>query len=181
MTLKQFQTIKLVTVVILAIIFSRSIIYENYLVPVVVLVISTLVLWYLRRYVKEVIADERDWQTAGKAASLAIQIYAWFAVIVMIVLYAQRDLNPSYLPIAATLAYSTCFLMLLYALIFRYYHKFSLSNKKTFYLIAIILAIAVLAVFGLRLFSGEDDWICVDGQWVEHGHPDFPAPDQQCQ
>jgi len=180
MTLKQFQVIKLVTVIALAAIFGQGIVRENYLIPLVALVIAVLVLFYLRSKVKEVIADERDWQTGGKAASIAIQIYAWFAVILMLILYAQRNLNPSYLPIAATLAYSTCFLMLLYALIFRYYQKFSLSDKKIFYLIAIIIVIIVVAVFGLRLFSGEDDWICQDGRWIEHGHPSFPAPDKEC-
>lgn len=180
MTLKQFQAIKLIAVIGLGIIFGQAIVRENYLIPLAALVIAVLVLFYLRSKVKEVIADERDYETGGKAARIAIQIYAWFAVILMLFLYAQRNLNPSYLPIAVTLAYSTCFLMLLYALIFRYYHKFSLSDKKIFYLIAIIIIIAVLLVFGARLFSGEDDWICKNGQWIEHGHPSFPAPNKEC-
>jgi len=45
----------------------------------------------------------------------------------------------------------------------------------------IIVIIFVLAVFvGLRLLSGEDDWLCQDGQWVKHGQPSAPAPTFPC-
>jgi uncharacterized membrane protein len=130
MTLKRFQQIKLVFVVIVAVVFSQSIIQRNYILPIVVLIISLLVLMYLRRQVKEIIADERDYEIAGKSASYAIQIYSWGAVIGMFVLYAFRDINPSYEPIATTLAFSTCILMILYSFLFRYYRTISMGNKK---------------------------------------------------
>ncbi len=180
MTLKQYQIAKLVIVIILAIIFSQALIYKNYLIPLGAVIILSLILFFMRSKVKEVINDERDWQTAGKAAGYAIQIYSWFAVIVMLILYSQHDLNPSYLPIAATLAYSTCFLMFLYALIYRYYNKLCYLDKKVIYIAIIILIMVLMAVFGLRLFSGEDDWICQNGQWFKHGNPDFPAPTVEC-
>ncbi|MDD4938460.1 MAG: DUF2178 domain-containing protein, partial [Candidatus Shapirobacteria bacterium] len=70
MTIKKYQQIKLISVVITAIIFSQSIIYRNYLIPLATLVIVSLGLILLRRRVKEVIADERDYTIAGKASSL---------------------------------------------------------------------------------------------------------------
>jgi hypothetical protein len=33
---------------------------------------------------------------------------------------------------------------------------------------------------GLRLISGEDDWICSDGSWVKHGNPSQPIPSAEC-
>jgi len=180
MTRKQYQWVKITLVVILAAVFSQSIIYGNYLIPIAVLIIITLVLLYLRRQLKEVIADERDYQTAGKAAGLSIQIYAWVTVIAMLILYSQKDLNPAYEIIAMVLAYSTCFLMLLYAFIFRYYNKISLSDKKSIYIFVGVLFFIILTIFGLRLFSGEDDWLCKDGQWIKHGKPSFPAPTKEC-
>lgn len=53
-----------------------------------------------------------------------------------------------------------------------------IKNKKKF-IIAVILVL-VLVIFTIRLFSGEDDWICSNGQWIEHGHPSFPAPTVPC-
>jgi len=142
MTLKKYQKIKLAITIVLAIIFSQSIIYKNYLIPLATLIIASLGLILLRRQVKEVIADERDYLNAGKSAGLAIQVYSWVAVVAMFVLYAFRDLNPAYEPIAMTLAFSTCLLMLTYSLIFKFQNKTKFSqNKKTFIVLIIILAI----------------------------------------
>lgn len=144
------------------------------------MIASALVLMLLRRQVKGVIADERDWAVGGKSALLSIQIYAWLATISMFVLYGLRDINPAYEPIAITLAFSTCLLMLVYAVIFKYYNHFKLSNKKTIYLVLAIALFFAVAVVSLRVFSGEDNWICQKGTWHKHGNPSFPAPSIQC-
>jgi uncharacterized membrane protein len=180
MTLKQFKIVKLIAVFFLAVVFSQAIIFKNYLIPIVVLISAYLILFYLRGRVKEVIADERDYLTGGRSALLAMQIYAWVAVIAMFILYANRDLNPAYEPVAMTLAYSTCLLMLFYAVIFRYYNKVKLSDKKLIYTILVIILFLVLAVASLRIFSGEDDWICKNGEWIKHGQPSFAAPSAEC-
>ena len=184
MDIKKYTAIKLAVVILLALIASWSINAGNYILPVIAFTISYLVLLYLRGKVKGVIADERDYEIGGKAARWAIQIYSWIAVIVMFVLYAKRALNPSYETIAAVLAYSTCFLMLVYALIFRFYNNVNILDKKSLkkkiYIALGVLALLMLVIAGLRLFSGEDNWICQEGVWVRHGSPDFPAPDVEC-
>ena len=180
MTLKKYQQIKLIIVVAIAIIFSQSIIFQNYLIPIATLVVSSLVLILLRRQVKEVVADERDYALAGKSANLAIQIYSWIAVIAMFVLYNLKDVNPSYEPIAMTLAFSTCALMFIYSLIFKFQNKIKFTQSKRKYIIFAVLLAILLSIFTLRLFSGEDNWICQNGQWVEHGHPSFAAPTVPC-
>lgn len=180
MTLKQYQKIKLAMVVIISVVFSQAIYFKNYLIPITVLAVSSLVLLYLRRTVKEIIADERDYATGGKAALLAIQIYSWLAVVSMFIFYALRDINPAYEPIGMTLAFSTCILMLTYAVIFRYFDRVSFSDKRLVYSVFILALFLALFVAGARIFSGEDDWMCQSGQWVQHGHPDFPAPQVEC-
>jgi uncharacterized membrane protein len=180
MTLKQYQRVKLVFVFVLAIIFSQSIIFKNYLIPIAVMIASALVLMFLRRQVKGVIADERDFIIGGKSALLSIQIYAWLAIISMFVLYGLRDINPAYEPIAMTLAFSTCLLMLIYAAIFRYHSHFKLVDKKIIYLVLVIALFFAVAVISLRIFSGEDNWICRDGIWQKHGSPSFPMPSKVC-
>ena len=48
----------------------------------------------------------------------------------------------------------------------------------------VVLAFFVLLVvwFVLRFVIGgsEDNWICVDGQWVRHGVPSVPQPIEPC-
>jgi len=180
MTLKKYQQIKLNITVVIAVIFSQAILYQNYLIPLATLVIASLVLIYLRRQVKEVISDERDYALAGKSASWAIQIYSWFAVVAMFILYAFKNLNPAYEPIAMTLAYSTCLLMFVYSLIFKFQSRAKFTkDKNKFIIFALVLAIFA-AVFTLRFFSGEDNWICQNGQWIKHGNPSFAAPKSIC-
>lgn len=180
MTLKKYQKIKLFITVVIAVIFSQAIIYNNYLIPLATLVVASLVLIWLRRQVKEVIADERDYVNAGKSASWAIQIYSWIAVVAMFILYSFKNLNPAYEPIAMTLAFSTCLLMFVYSLIFKFQNKIKFTQSKTKFIIFIIILSVFGAIFTLRLFSGEDNWVCQNGQWVAHGHPDFSAPTSIC-
>ncbi len=180
MKLKTYKIIQLAIVIVLGITFGQAIILKNVLVPVVAAIAGILTLLLLRRRVKEIIADERDYAVGGRSALLSLQIYSWIAVVGMLMLYACRDTNPSYEPIAVTLAFSTCFLMLLYSLIFKYHDQFKFSKNKIFYF-ALFAAVAVfLLIFGIRLLSGEDNWICQNGEWVKHGQPSFPAPQTQC-
>lgn len=51
---------------------------------------------------------------------------------------------------------------------------------KIIWIIAVIVAVAGLAIFGLRLLSGEDNWICQNNEWVKHGNPSAPQPTEPC-
>ncbi len=53
-------------------------------------------------------------------------------------------------------------------------------NKKTLIILFIVLAAIVVAIFGIRFFSGEDSWICSDGVWIRHGNPSSLMPDEAC-
>jgi uncharacterized membrane protein len=180
MTIKQFQKIKLVIIVLLAMSVSQLISFKNYFLPIALMIVASLVLMFLKRRVKGVLADERDYEVAGKSALLAMQIYGWTSAISMFILYAFKEHNPAYEPIAITLAFSTCFLMLLYSLVFRYYSHFSLTDKKMIYLVVVIIFLFIASWFSIRFFSGEDDWNCQNGAWVKHGNPSFPAPASEC-
>src|SRR3989339_545958 len=150
MTTKSYKTIKLFLTIIIAIVFSIS------------------------------ISHQRDQMSGGKSALLAIQIYSWIAVVSMLLLYSLQDYNPNYEAVALTLAFSTCILMLVYSAIFYYYNKMKLTNRKTLYLIVVVIIFLFLSIFTFRVFSGEDSWMCENGEWIEHGHPSFPAPNKEC-
>jgi hypothetical protein len=53
--------------------------------------------------------------------------------------------------------------------------------KKTFLYIGLVLVILVVIMLGIRFLSGEDNWICKDGQWVKHGNPSEPMPTKSCE
>lgn len=181
MTLKTFKRIQMGIAFVLAISFSQAIVFQIWLIPVFLVVVGFLTMLILRRRVTEIIADERDYATGGRAAILSLQIYSWIATICMFILYALKARNPAYEPIAVTLAFSTCILMLLYAAIFKYYNRFKLTDKRWLYTAVIMVLFFFMAIFTLRVFSGEDDWICQGGQWVKHGQPDYPAPVVKCE
>lgn len=130
MTLKTYNKIRLVIVIVTAFIFSQSLVLRNFFIPIMVLGLSSLTLFYLRKKVVEIIADERDYQIGGKSALLAIQITSWIGAIIMFILYALGDTNPLYQPIAMTLAFSVCILMLTYSTIFKFYSKHSFKDEK---------------------------------------------------
>jgi uncharacterized membrane protein len=180
MTLKQYQMAKAFVAMAIAIITAQSVIVSNYFLPVIAVAIGLSVLIWLKRRLKEIIADERDFQIGGRAALWTVQIYAGFASILAFILFAQRATNPSFEAVAAVLAYSACFLMIAYSVLFKYFQSYA-GTKRGWIKIAIVAMIfAILVIIGARLFSGEDDWICSNGQWVKHGNPSFPAPQLEC-
>lgn len=180
MTLEKYRKVLLAVALVTSAIFSYALLRSNWFIPLIVLIAVSILVFYLRRKVDDVIADERDYAIGGKAAYLAMQIYLWTAMIVMFVFYSSRGINPAYEPIAVTLAFSACFLMLAYVFIFHFYNRINFSNKKFIYSIIIIIFLAGIFVVGARFLSGEDDWICQNGQWTKHGNPSFPAPSVEC-
>ncbi|HNY36133.1 MAG TPA: DUF2178 domain-containing protein [Candidatus Pacearchaeota archaeon] len=130
MTLKTYNKIKLGIVVITTFIFSQFLVLRNFFIPIMVLGLSSFTLFYLRKKVIEVVADERDYQIGGKSALLAIQLTSWIGVIIMFILYALSNANPFYQPIAMTLAFSVCILMITYSFIFKYYSKHNPKDEK---------------------------------------------------
>jgi len=123
MTKKAFSIYRIIAVIIVTIIVSISINYGNWYLPVISIMASWLFLYTLRRRVKEVIADERDYIIAGKASGLAMKIYISFSVIIGMILYSTGKENEILFNIATTLLYSACFLMIFYAVLFKIYER----------------------------------------------------------
>ncbi len=130
MTLKTYNKIRLGIVFVTAFIFSQSLVLRNFFIPIMVLGLSAMALFYLRKKVAAVMTDERDYQIGGKSALFTIQATSWVGVIIMFVLYALGDTNPFYQPIAMTLAFSVCILMLIYSIAFKYYSKHNSRDEK---------------------------------------------------
>lgn len=123
MTLKQFQVLKIATAVIVSIAVGMSVASRNYLIPIMVVALALVILLVARRMVKEIIADERDYEIGGKAALMAIKVFSWVAVVVMFTFFAFSDVKPDLSIAALTISYSVCLLMLIYSAIFKYYSR----------------------------------------------------------
>lgn len=52
--------------------------------------------------------------------------------------------------------------------------------KKVLLGILGIVLVAFIVLIGARILSGEDNWICQNGQWVKHGNPSGAMPTGTC-
>lgn len=58
--------------------------------------------------------------------------------------------------------------------------------KKILFVIVGLVLVGTVIIFvlfphlGAQFLSGEDGWICQDGEWVKHGNPAGPAPTALC-
>ncbi|MBU1132101.1 hypothetical protein KKC32_02535 [Patescibacteria group bacterium] len=50
--------------------------------------------------------------------------------------------------------------------------------------LVLIIIFSVILLFGIlitvRFVTGEDTWICKNGEWIKHGHPSAPQPETPC-
>jgi len=181
MTSSQFKAVKIAVAIILAIFVGQAAVRGNYLLAAGAAAIALVLLLILRRSVKDIMADERDYEIAGKAARYAMTVFTVAGAIGSLVLLSFNSADEIYGFIGAALAYSVCALMMLYTLIFSYLAKSLSFGRSIWYLFLASAIVAVFVLGGLRLFSGEGDWICSNGEWVKHGNPSAPMPEVRCE
>lgn len=58
--------------------------------------------------------------------------------------------------------------------------KLRTDRKGVVFILFFLFVLIFLAVLTFRLLSGEDNWICQNGQWVKHGNPKAPMPSSSC-
>ena len=52
--------------------------------------------------------------------------------------------------------------------------------KNKIFLAIVVAVVLLVVVFAVKFLSGEDDWICQNGEWVKHGHPSAAQPTSPC-
>jgi uncharacterized membrane protein len=113
------------------------------------------------------LADEDNWNKTHRFASWCFVI---IGIITLIEAYAIW-----YAPVVI---FGGIFLAVLLPTIYSFLvYKKSVDKMK--YVYVALLAMALI-VFGIRLISGEDDWICKNGKWIKHGVPSAPQPQEDC-
>lgn len=125
MTLKHYKICRLLIIFLLSLSISVSLSLENYYLPLVFIISSFAGMYYCRKHLQTttIMADERDFKVAGRAARYSINIYGILGSIATFILMAiSQKTGPLYI-LSQYLAYSICFLMLLNAILFRYLSK----------------------------------------------------------
>ena len=56
------------------------------------------------------------------------------------------------------------------------YKAFVRKNRA----VSVIALLFILFIMVMWIRGPEDDWICVDGEWVEHGYPSASKPTGSC-
>lgn len=123
MQAKTFLFIRLLVAALLAMVVSVGITLGSYILPLIALIAAVVFLWATKKKVQAVLEDELDYKVAGDASRYAIIIYATLATILGIYFMARRAENPAYELLGSALCYSTCFLMILQSLLFKFLRK----------------------------------------------------------
>jgi len=125
MNKKTYVWARMVLAVLVAGIVSTSVVGGNYVIPIIVAIGAAFALYLMKKSVKEVIEDERDYYLAGNAARWTVLIYASIAAIGSMIFMAMRAQNTSFELVASVLAYSACGLLILQSILFKVF-----QNKK---------------------------------------------------
>lgn len=120
---KTFYIVRIVFAIAVAMVCSVSVVQGNYVLPIIVAVTAAFGLFTLKKRVTGVLADERDYQSAGNAARWSLSIYVITAALGSLALMAMRANNQEYELAAQILAYSACALMIMQSLLFKYFQR----------------------------------------------------------
>ena len=110
--------------VVLAIVVGWSIVTQNFIVPIIAIVLAIGLSYFLRRRTKEVTRDERTSLLYEKAAGATIRTCVPVAGVGAVIIIALQDHLPDDMVSAAyTLAYTACVLLLVHLAFYSYYSR----------------------------------------------------------
>jgi len=105
--------------------------WDNWIAALAAIIVGILAMLFLRRNVKEIIADERNYTSAYKAARLTMVIGTIGMAIASLVLIAinRSNLGSFQAQLGFILAYITCGLLVINMAVYTYYNR-KLSGKE---------------------------------------------------
>jgi uncharacterized membrane protein len=109
---------------ILAAVVAWSVIAQNMMVAVAGVSASMILLYLLKRRVKEVMVDERVHRISQMASRTTLQIFGWVsAASAFILIVFGKGIPTGFEQAGYTLAYATCALLLMYSVFYKYYES----------------------------------------------------------
>lgn len=125
MTGKNYGTMMRIVAVTLAILIAVGIARQWPLyVPIIAIMLAMVVASVARRFVGEIMADERNRSIDEKAGAATYRIYTTVAGVVVLVAMMLRSSLPSWVTTAGeTMAYAVCGLMLMHWAVSSYFGR----------------------------------------------------------
>jgi len=124
MTRKALRISTAVISVALAVVVGWSITADNFVVPIVAIVLAVGLSYFLRRATKDVTQDERTTLLYEKAAGATIRFCVPLAALTGIILFALRErLSVELVSAGYVLADVACVLMLVHLAFYSYYNR----------------------------------------------------------
>jgi uncharacterized membrane protein len=124
MTIKTLRIVTAAIAVVLAIVVAWSIITQNFVIPIIAIVLAIGLNYLLRRSTKEVTQDERISLLYEKAAGATIRICVPVAGIgAVIIIVLQHHLPDDMVSVAYTLAYTACVILLVHSGFYSFYSR----------------------------------------------------------
>ena len=118
MDYKTFRTVQMVVAFVFGMLVAVSVVLDNIVLAVVSAAAMLAVVLLLKKKVRGVISDERDYANAGKAARMAVSIFSSVGAITALVLLFMH-----YEVIGSIVADAVCALMLIHTGFYMYYEK----------------------------------------------------------
>lgn len=120
-TLRFFRAL---IVIIMGALIGWSVAIGNAIIPIPVVIVGLLLLYLLRKRVKEVIEDERMHKINEKASKVALQVFGIAIALTGAILIALSQGGLSdFRQAGFTLAYSVCFLLMIHLALYSYYAR----------------------------------------------------------
>jgi uncharacterized membrane protein len=112
-----------ITLTVVALI-GWSVATENAVVPIPAVIVGLVLLYLLRRQVRGVVEDERNYKISEKASRFTIQVFALVAAISGITLIAVSTNDSTILrEVGLTLAFCACSILILYLISYAYHSR----------------------------------------------------------
>jgi uncharacterized membrane protein len=124
MSYKTYKIIRTALIIAIAILVAWSVAAGRVETPVISVILGIVLLFFLRRQVKEVVADERAYNIYHKASSMAFRLFALLAAVTGGTLLAMKGTaSPVLEQIGFTLAYSAAGMVLIYYIAYIFYSR----------------------------------------------------------
>ena len=125
MNYKSFRTWQAIFGGIIGAVTGASISTGNWIIPIITIIISISIMMVLRRRVKEIVADERTYAVAEKAARLTLSVVGiGMAIAGAILLALNRDtISSTAAQVGFALLYATCGLLVVNLAAYTYYSR----------------------------------------------------------
>jgi uncharacterized membrane protein len=124
MSRRWFRLLVAVITLTVVVLVGWSIATENAVVPIPAVIVGLVLLYLLRRQVREVVEDERNYKISEKASRFAIQVFALVAAISGVTLIAVSTNDSALLrEVGLTLAFCACGILILYLISYAYHSR----------------------------------------------------------